>query len=124
MWTVVYMAQSKEIATTLQELLTKEGILVKLRPISKNHDNSDNYYEVLVPKRKSRRRTTLLLKKATDEITESNNSGQTRVCNDTGLILIKGHVRRNHVRIRNSIGKVCGDGPDGRGAPFKLPDLV
>jgi hypothetical protein len=30
-------------------LLTEEGILVKLRPISKSHDNSDNYYEVLVP---------------------------------------------------------------------------
>ena len=49
MWTVVYMAQSKEIATKLEELLTKEGILVKLRPISKNHNNTDNYYEVLVP---------------------------------------------------------------------------
>jgi menaquinone-dependent protoporphyrinogen IX oxidase len=49
MWTVVYMAQSKDIATKLQELLTNEGILVKLRPVSKNHDNNDNYYEVLVP---------------------------------------------------------------------------
>jgi len=49
MWTVVYMAQSKDIATKLQELLTNEGILVKLRPISKNHDNNDNYFEVLVP---------------------------------------------------------------------------
>lgn len=49
MWTVVYMAQSKEIATKLQELLTKEGILVKLRPISKIHENNDNYFEVLVP---------------------------------------------------------------------------
>ncbi len=49
MWTVVYMAQSKEIATKLQELLTKEGILVKLRPVSKNHENNDNYFEVLVP---------------------------------------------------------------------------
>lgn len=49
MWTVVYMAQSKEIATKLEELLTTEGILVKLRPISKNHENTDNYFEVLVP---------------------------------------------------------------------------
>lgn len=49
MWTVVYMAQSKDIATNLQNLLTSEGILVKLRPISKNHENNDNYYEVLVP---------------------------------------------------------------------------
>jgi menaquinone-dependent protoporphyrinogen IX oxidase len=49
MWTVVYMAQSKDIASKLQELLASEGILVKLRPISKNHENNDNYYEVLVP---------------------------------------------------------------------------
>ncbi len=43
------MAQSKDIATRLQEMLTSEGILVKIRPISKNHENNDNYYEVLVP---------------------------------------------------------------------------
>jgi menaquinone-dependent protoporphyrinogen IX oxidase len=49
MWTVVYMAQSKEIATKLEELLTKEGILVKLRPVTKNRENNDDYYEVLVP---------------------------------------------------------------------------
>ncbi|HHV95451.1 MAG TPA: hypothetical protein GXX37_03080 [Clostridiaceae bacterium] len=49
MWTVVYMAQSKEIAEELQSLLTKEGILVKLRPISKNQESSNDYFEVLVP---------------------------------------------------------------------------
>jgi menaquinone-dependent protoporphyrinogen IX oxidase len=49
MWTVVYMAQSKDIATKMQELLTEEGILVKIRPISKNHENNDNYFEILVP---------------------------------------------------------------------------
>lgn len=49
MWTVVYMAQSKEIATNLQELLAKEGILVKLRPISKEEGKSNDYFEVLVP---------------------------------------------------------------------------
>jgi menaquinone-dependent protoporphyrinogen IX oxidase len=43
------MAQSKDIATKLQETLTKEGLLVKIRPISKNVENNDNYYEVLVP---------------------------------------------------------------------------
>ena len=46
MWTVVYMAQSKEIATSMQDLLTNEGILVKLRQY-KNHENNDNYYEGL-----------------------------------------------------------------------------
>ncbi len=49
MWTVVYMAQSKEIVDKLQQILEKEGLLVKIRPISKNRENSDNYYEVLVP---------------------------------------------------------------------------
>lgn len=49
MWTVVFMAQSKEIATQLQDILTAEGILVKLRPVSKNAENSDCYFEVLVP---------------------------------------------------------------------------
>ena len=49
MWTVVYMAQSKEIVIKLQQVLEKEGLLVKIRPINKNLDNSDNYYEVLVP---------------------------------------------------------------------------
>lgn len=49
MWTVVYIAQSKEIAEKLQEILTKEGLLVKTRPISKNPEGADNYYEILVP---------------------------------------------------------------------------
>jgi hypothetical protein len=43
------MAQSKEIVIKLQQVLEKEGLLVKIRPISKNLDNNDNYYEVLVP---------------------------------------------------------------------------
>lgn len=49
MWTVVYIAQSKEVATRLQDILLKEGLLVKIRPISKNSESEDNYYEVLVP---------------------------------------------------------------------------
>ena len=49
MWTVVYMAQSKEIAEDLQSLLTKEGILVKLRSVSKNQESSNDYFEILVP---------------------------------------------------------------------------
>jgi len=43
------MAQTKEIAEKLQNLLTAEGILVKLRPINKNNESPDDYYEVLVP---------------------------------------------------------------------------
>ncbi len=49
MWTVVYIAQNKEIATRLQEILQQEGLLVKIRPIAKNNQDSDNYYEIVVP---------------------------------------------------------------------------
>ena len=49
MWTVVYLAQSKEIATNLQELLAEEGILVKLRPVSKEEEKNNDYFEILVP---------------------------------------------------------------------------
>ena len=63
MWTVVYMAQSKEIATKLQELLTNEGILVKIRPISKNHDNNDNYFEVLVPEAEVEEAHTVIIER-------------------------------------------------------------
>jgi len=49
MWTVVYMANSREIALKLQEILTAEGILVKLKAICKNNENQDSYFEVLVP---------------------------------------------------------------------------
>lgn len=62
MWTVVYMAQSKEIIQKLQELLEKEGLLVKIRPISKNAESDeDNYYEVLVPESEVEEAHTLII---------------------------------------------------------------
>jgi len=63
MWTVVYMAQSKDIATNLQELLTKEGILVKLRPVSKNQENANDYYEVLVPEAEVEEAHSIIIEK-------------------------------------------------------------
>ncbi|HOB19723.1 MAG TPA: hypothetical protein PK830_09515 [Candidatus Atribacteria bacterium] len=49
MWRVVYLAQTKPIADHIFELLTKEGFLVKLKPLYKNVPDDDNYYEVLAP---------------------------------------------------------------------------
>ncbi|MCX7715176.1 MAG: hypothetical protein N2171_05575 [Clostridia bacterium] len=50
MWTVIYMAQSKEIVEKLQALLESRGILVKVRPVNKKDiDDKDCCYEVLVP---------------------------------------------------------------------------
>ncbi|HHW32294.1 MAG TPA: hypothetical protein GXX20_11600 [Clostridiaceae bacterium] len=63
MWTVVYMAQGKETAAKLQDMLTKEGILVKLRPISKNHENNDNYFEVLVPETEVEEAHSIIIEK-------------------------------------------------------------
>ena len=48
MWTVVYLAQSSEVALKLEDKLRKEGILVKQRPVSGSKDK-DNYYEIIVP---------------------------------------------------------------------------
>lgn len=35
MWTVIYMAHSMEIAEKVKDILTKEGFLVKLKPLKK-----------------------------------------------------------------------------------------
>lgn len=48
MWTVIYMANTRQDAEEVQNILVKEGFLVKVRPISKN--NVDGTTEVLVPR--------------------------------------------------------------------------
>ncbi|HZK27841.1 MAG TPA: hypothetical protein VFD00_09945 [Thermoclostridium sp.] len=48
MWTVVYMAQNKEMAEKLESALEDEGLLVKVNPVSQKEKN-DNYFEVSVP---------------------------------------------------------------------------
>ena len=49
MWTVVYMAQGKEMATKIQHALEEAGILVKLRLIGKDTKAEDHCYDILVP---------------------------------------------------------------------------
>ncbi|EGL82110.1 hypothetical protein CathTA2_2345 [Caldalkalibacillus thermarum TA2.A1] len=44
MWTVIYIAPSAKIAEKIQDRLTEEGFLVKVRPIQHGKQ-----YEVLVP---------------------------------------------------------------------------
>ncbi|MBA1334210.1 MAG: hypothetical protein HPY66_1919 [Firmicutes bacterium] len=48
MWTIVYMAPSKETAENVKDYLEKESILVKIRPVNRC-SCKDGYYEVLVP---------------------------------------------------------------------------
>lgn len=49
MWTVVYMAQNKDVMEKLQAILEQEGLLVRIRPISKSLNSDEFCYEVLVP---------------------------------------------------------------------------
>ena len=49
MWKVVYMAQSKDIADNINNLLMKEGFWVKIKPVYRNVSADDNFYEILVP---------------------------------------------------------------------------
>ena len=48
MWTVVYIAKSREIAESLRTLLESAGLLVKLRPVCKLSDSENDSYDVLV----------------------------------------------------------------------------
>lgn len=48
MWTVVYMAQNQKLAEQIQQMLTNEGLLAKIRPINKDTSTDDNYFELLV----------------------------------------------------------------------------
>jgi len=49
MWTVVYMAQNKDMAEKLKSILEGSGILVRINPISRNKEKADDYFEVSVP---------------------------------------------------------------------------
>lgn len=48
MWTVIYVAQSKDGAEELQDMLNRQGVLVKTRQIGRGK-NSDGLFEILVP---------------------------------------------------------------------------
>lgn len=49
MWTVVYIAPSRAIAESLQNVLSSEGLLVMLRNIGIPHVGDSSAVEILVP---------------------------------------------------------------------------
>ena len=49
MWTVVYIAPNQKVAERLQQRLTTEGLLVKLRPIGQVQPDTVYSVEILVP---------------------------------------------------------------------------
>jgi hypothetical protein len=48
MWTVIYVAQSRDGADKLQDMLSGQGVLAKTRQIGKSK-SSDGLFEILVP---------------------------------------------------------------------------
>ena len=49
MWTVVYVAQSKQEMEKIEKALSDQGVLVKVKKIGKNNDDKNGLYEILVP---------------------------------------------------------------------------
>lgn len=49
MWTVVFIAPNKEEAERIRNVLSREGILVKLKAIGQSHQGVNCSVEILVP---------------------------------------------------------------------------
>ncbi|HCS74503.1 MAG TPA: hypothetical protein DIW17_11600 [Clostridiales bacterium] len=61
MWRVVYLAQTKEIADSISDLLSREGFWIKVKPVYRNVSIKDNYYEILIPESEAEEVHTLLM---------------------------------------------------------------
>ena len=48
MWTVVYMAQTRELADEIAVMLTEKQVLFKIRPVGEECSDSTGF-EILVP---------------------------------------------------------------------------
>lgn len=49
MWTVVYMAQSREILDTIQSALDEAQILYRIKTVAQEAGGEENCFEILVP---------------------------------------------------------------------------
>lgn len=54
MWTVIYIAPSKQTAEELRDALSREGLLVSLRATGLSTSGSSSHFELLVPKGEAR----------------------------------------------------------------------
>lgn len=54
MWTVIYIAPSKQAAEELRDALTREGLLVSLRATGLSTNAGSAHFELLVPKGEAR----------------------------------------------------------------------
>lgn len=60
MWTVIYMAQSKEMVLKVQQLLATQSIAVRTRPVGEGQ--TEGYFEILVPETEVQLAHTILIK--------------------------------------------------------------
>lgn len=54
MWTVIYIAPSKQAAEDLRDALSREGLLVSLRATGLSTNGGGSHFELLVPKGEAR----------------------------------------------------------------------
>lgn len=59
MWTVIYMAKSKESILKVQEILACENLAVRVRPVGAQ--NEDSFYEILVPETEAQLAHSILI---------------------------------------------------------------
>lgn len=60
MWTVIYMAQTKESVLKVQQILEKASLAVRVRPVG-GGGADDGYFEILVPETESQLAHTILI---------------------------------------------------------------
>jgi hypothetical protein len=59
MWTVIYMAQTKESVLKVQEILEQATLAVRVRPVG---DSDEGYFEILVPETEAQLAHTILIR--------------------------------------------------------------
>ena len=47
-WVVIHMAHSRQEAARLTQMLSREGVLVRLKPVYRNRSEEENCCELLV----------------------------------------------------------------------------
>jgi len=60
MWTVIYMAQTKEQVLKVQEILREASLAVRAKPVGNGDD--DGYFEILVPETEAQLAHTILIR--------------------------------------------------------------
>lgn len=61
MWTVVYMAQNRQSALSLQQLLEENNLIVKMRSLIEDETSSADCYEILVPEAEVQQALSLII---------------------------------------------------------------